>query len=148
MSKIIQAFLSGIFFTFILDFFIILGIKINYIEYYNVHVYYNILFVDHQNPFLFLFFSIFIGYLVMYANTKTALVTIGFLFVVSFSTLVPPVGKAIGEMLLMQKDVTIKTDKFSYHGDIYYSGRKTITLYDYELKKVIILDKNKIQGQQ
>lgn len=147
MSKVIQALLSGMFFTFILDFFVILGVKVNYIEFYDVHVYYNILFADHQNIFLFLFFTIIIGYLVIYANTKTALIVIGSLFVLSFSTLIPPIGKVVGKMMLMTKNITLKTDKFTYHGDIYYDGRKTVTFYDYKLKKVIILNKNKIRGQ-
>lgn len=147
MSKVIQALLSGMFFTFILDFFIILGVKLNYIDFYGVHVYYNILFADHQNIYLFLFFSFIIGYLVIYAETKTALIIIGSFFIISFMTLIPPIGKAVGEFMLMKKNITLKTDKFSYHGDIYYNGRKTVTFYDHELKKVIILDKNKIQGQ-
>jgi hypothetical protein len=66
---------------------------------------------------------------------------------VALSTLIPPVGNAVGEMLLMKKNITIKTDKFFYHGDIYYDGRDKVTFFDYELKKVIILDKNKIVGE-
>jgi len=147
MSKLFQALLSGMFFTFIMDFFIFLGIKLNYIDFYDVHVYYNILFADHQNFFIFFFFSFVIGYLVIYANTKTALISIGLLFILSFSTLIPPIGKTLGEMMLMKKNITLKTDKFSYHGDVYYNGRKTVTFYDYELKKVLNIDKNKIKGQ-
>ena len=147
MSKVIQALLSGMFFTFILDFFIILGVKLNYIDFYGVHVYYNILFADHQSFILFFFFSIIIGYFVMYTSTKTALIVIGSLFALSFMTLIPPVGKALGEIMLMKKNITLKTDKFSYHGNIYYEGRKRVTLYDDTLKKVIILDKNKIKEQ-
>jgi len=147
MSKLFQALLSGIFFTFILDFFIILGVKVNYIDIHNIDVYYNILFADHQNIFLFLFFTIIIGYLIMYANTKTALISIGIMFVISFSTLIPPIGKFVAQTLLMQKNMTIRTDKFSYHGDIYYNGRKNITFYDSKLKKVIILNKNKVIGE-
>ena len=147
MSKILQLILSGMFFTFILDFFIILGIKLNYIDYYGVKVYYNILFADHQNIFVFLFFTLIIGYIVLYTNTKTALITVGSFFILAFATLIPPVGKTVGELMLMQKNITLKTDKFTYHGDLYYKGRKKVTFYDYELKKVIILDKNKIRGQ-
>jgi len=65
----------------------------------------------------------------------------------SFSTLIPPIGKALGEMMLMKKNVMLTTDKFSYHGDIYYNGRKTVTFYDYDLKKLLNLDKNKMKGQ-
>jgi hypothetical protein len=147
MTKLVQAFLSGVFFTFILDFFIILGIKINYLEAHNINVYYNILFADHQNIFIFLFFTIIIGYLVSYASTKSTLIGVGTLFVLAFSTLIPPVGEAVGELILLKKDITLKTDKFSYHGDIYYDGRKEITFYDYKLKKVIILNKNKVIGE-
>ena len=147
MSKIFQALLSGVFFTFILDFFIILGVKLNYIEFYNIHVYYNILFADNQNIYLFLLFTFIIGYLVIYTKTKITLISIGVMFILSFSTLLPPVGKAVGEMMLMKKNTIITTNKFSYHGNIYYNGRKTVTFYDDTLKKVIILNKNKIQGQ-
>ena len=147
MTKLVQAFLSGVFFTFILDFFIILGIKLNYIDPHNIDIYYNILFADHQNIFIFLFFTIIIGYLVSYASTKSALIGIGLLFMLSFSTLIPPVGEALGEFILLKKAITLKTKKFSYHGDILYDGRKKVTFYDYKLKKVIILNKNKIIGE-
>jgi hypothetical protein len=147
MSKLIQALLSGMFFTFIMDFFLFLGIKENYIDPHNIEVYYNILFADHQNIFIFLFFTLVVGYLIMYTTTKIALISVGFMTVLSLSTLIPPVGNAVGETLLMKKNVTIKTDKFFYHGDIYYDGRKNVTFFDYELKKVIILDKNKIAGE-
>ena len=147
MIKLIQAFLSGIFFTFILDFFLFLSVKINYIQLHNIDVYYNILFTQHQNIFVFLFFTIIIGYLINYTSTKTALIGVGSLFILVSLTFIPPLGEKLGETLFMKKDVTLKTDKFSYHGNIYYDGRNTITFYDYKLKKVIILDKNKVIGE-
>jgi len=146
MSKIIQMILSGMFFTFICDFFLFLGIKQNYIDTNNIQIYYNILFADNQSFIIFLFFTLITGYIVMYLSNKIALISIGTLFLLSASTLIPPIGKMTGEALFMQKNRSIKTDKFSYHGDLLYIGRKNIYFYDYELKKVIILDKNKIQG--
>jgi len=145
MTKLFQAFLSGIFFTFILDFFIILGVDINYIRPHHISVYYNILFADHQNIFLFLFFTILIGYFTTYTSQKTTLVSVGTLFILAFATFIPPVGEKVGAFILMKKDVTLQTARFSYHGDIYYNGRKEITMYDYKLKKVIILNKNSIK---
>ena len=147
MSKILQMILSGMFFTFIIDFFLFLGIKENYIDAYNIKVYYNILFADHQNFFVFTFFTLLLGYLVMYTSPKISITTIGTLFILSAATLIAPVGKFAGELLLMKKDVIVKTKKFSYHGDIIYNGRKELSIYDYELKKVIILDKNKIVSE-
>ena len=145
MTKIIQAFLSGIFFTFILDFFLFLGIKLNYIDPLGIEVYYNILFWDHQNIFLFLGTSAVVGYVVFYLPNSIRLVIMTILFTLAFSTLYPPIGKRVAEAMLMRKGVVLHNDKFAFRGDIYYIGRNKITFYDKDLKKVILLDKNEIK---
>jgi len=143
MSKVIQALLTGMFFTFIMDFFIFLGIKQNYIDFYEIDLYYNILFADHQNIYIFFIVSIILGYIVIYINNNKISVTVlGVLFLLSCSTLVHSIGYSIGEALFMKKNISFNDNKYTYHGDIYYDGRKEITFYDYELKKVIILKKN------
>ena len=147
MSKMVQALLSGMFFTFLLDFFLFLGIFENYIKVHEINLYYNILFADNQSLILFLFFSILLGYLVMYQNTKIALIVITTLSLLSLSTLISPIGKKLGETLLMKKNITLKTARFSYRGDIIYDGRTTVNLYDYKFKKIINLEKNKIIGE-
>jgi hypothetical protein len=145
MSKVFQALLSGMFFTFILDFFLFLGIKMNYIDTLNIDLYYNILFADHQNIFLFLIFTIFLGYITLYLSHKISLIVLGSLFLLVFATLLQPIGYFMGEMLLMSKNTTLQTEKFSYTGDLYYAGRTKLYLHDYRLDKIIILDKNKIK---
>ncbi len=145
MSKIIQAFLAGVLFTFILDFFLFLGIKLNYIDTNNIDVYYNILFADNQNIFLYAIVSFLFGFLIIYANHKLSISTAIVFTLLASSTLISPIGHKAGEILLMKKNVTLHDDKYSYHGDIYYNGRKSIAFYDYELKKVIILKKNRLK---
>ena len=146
MTKFIQAFLSGIFFTFFLDFFLFLGIQLNYIDFYEIDVYYNILFADHQNIFIFFGLSAIIGYLtIYYTNNKISFFIIILLFLLSFSTLIKPIGYEIGAAMLMNKNITIKENKNSFTGDIYYDGRKTIIFYDYRLQKIISLDKRNIK---
>ena len=146
MSKIIQAFLSGVFFTFILDFFLFLGIKINYINIYNIDEFYNILFTQHQNIFLFLTLSVIIGYIVIYLKVKSKLVIIGTLFAFVLLTLIEPIGMSVGKMMLMHKNVTLRTDKYIYHGDLLYSGRKKVYFYSKKFNKMLIFEKNKIVG--
>jgi hypothetical protein len=142
MSKFIQAFLTGMFFTFILDFFLFLGIQLNYIEFHEINVYYNILFADHQNIYIFFILSAILGFVVIYVNNnKISLIIIGSLFFLVCLTLLQSIGHSAGEALLMKKNVTFKDSKYSYTGDVYYDGRKQITFYDYELKKIIILNK-------
>ncbi len=146
MSKFIQAFLSGVFFTFIQDFFLFLGIKQNYIDFYGVDVYYNILFADNQNLFVFIISSFIVGILVIYVkNTKLSIIIVGTLFLLSVSTLIPTIGHKVGEILLMKKNVTYKNSRYTFVGDVYYIGRDKITFYDYELKKIILLDKKELK---
>jgi len=142
MSKAVQALLTGMFFTFILDFFLFLGIQLNYIEFYGINLYYNILFADHQNIYIFSILTLLLGFIVVYINqNKVSLIVIGSLFFITSLTLIESVGHGVGEYLFMTKNTTLKDKKFTYNGDIYYSGRKQITFYDKELKKMIILEK-------
>jgi len=146
MSKLFQAFLTGIFFTFILDFFLFLGIQQNYIRVYEIDVYYNILFVDNQNIYIYSILTILIGYIVIYLNNNKISATIlGMMFLAVSLTLIEDVGKEVAKMLLMEKNVTIKWKKYTYNGDIYYNGRENISFYDYELKKIILLNKKDIK---
>ncbi len=146
MSKFVLAFLSGIFFTFILDFFVFLGVKLNYIDFYDIDVYYNILFADHQSIIVYGLVSLILGYITIYVdNNKLSAIVLGVFFLIASSTLIPPVGKSVGEMLLAQKNVTLKDKRFTYKGDIYYDGRETITFYDYELQKIITLKKKDLR---
>ncbi|MCF6339828.1 MAG: hypothetical protein L3J10_03605 [Sulfurimonas sp.] len=146
MSKAVQALLSGMFFTFFLDFFIFLGIKQNYIDFYEIDLYYNILFADHQNVYIFFIVSIVLGFIITYIDkAKVSIAIIGFLSILSLSTLVPTVGYFVGQNMLMTQNITLKNNKYSYHGDIYYNGRDKITFYDYELKKIILLDKKELK---
>ena len=146
MSKVIQALLTGMFFTFFLDFFIFLGIKQNYIDFYEIDLYYNILFADHQNAYLFFGVSIILGYIVIYLNNnKVSLSVIGFLSILALSTLIHGIGNILGENMFMTKNVTFQDDRYTYHGDIYYDGRQQITFYDYELKKIILLNKKELK---
>ena len=142
MSKVFQALFTGMFIVFFLDFFLFLGIEFNYIKFYEIEVYYNILFADHQSAFIFFTLSGILGFLVTYINnTKLSLSIISILAVLSLSSLIPSIGHSIGSVLLMKTNTTLKNSKYTFVGDIYYDGRQKITFYDYELQKIIILEK-------
>lgn len=147
MSKVLQAFLSGIFFTFILDFFLFLGIKLHYIDFYEIDIYYNILFADHQCIILYALVSAFLGYMTTYySRTRHTALLLAALFAAVLLTLIPPIGKAVGGALLIQKDQTLHDSRYSYHGDIYYEGRQSIYIYDDELQELINLSKKELRN--
>ena len=145
MSRYIQLFLTGIFFTFILDFFLFLGIKLHYIDPLGFRLYYNVLFADNQNFLLFLAFSFFIGWLLYFTKNAIRIPLLLIFFSLALSTLVPSVGKKIGEILFLKPNVTLHDKKFTFHGDIYYIGREKVLFYDYDLKKMIELDKKSLK---
>ena len=146
MSKFFQAFLTGIFFTFILDFFLFLGIKENYIDFYEIDLYYNILFADNQCWLIYGAISTLLGFIVIYlSNNRVSAIVLGGLFFLVSLTLIPSIGFALGTVLLTQKDVRLHDDRHTFIGDIYYSGRTTITFYDVELKKIITLEKKDLK---
>ena len=146
MSKLFQAFLSGVFFTFFIDFFFFLGLMLNYIDHYEINIYYNALFADHQNIFVFLFGVILLGYLTIYAKgTKLKLTLFSFIFILSMLPLIPNIGKSIGKMMFLKENVTLKDSRFTYNGNILYNGRENITFYDKGIKKTILLDKKDLK---
>jgi hypothetical protein len=146
MTKAVQAFLAGIFFTFILDFFFFLGIHLHYINRHGIDVYYNVLFADHQNLLLYLAMTALLGYLTIYTeHPRRVALTLAGLFAAVLLVLIPPVGDAAGEALLMEKGQTLYDSRYRYHGDVYYDGREALWIYDDELRRIIKLMKKDLK---
>ena len=141
MSKFLQAFLTGVFFTSIFDFLIILGLKLNYMDEKSLFIYYNEFFADNQNIYLFLSITILIGYLVIYVdNNKLSAFAVSLLLIISISTFIKPIGNALGDIIFLHKNVSYSDKKYTYTGDLLYHARESIFFYDYDLQKTILLD--------
>jgi len=146
MNRAIQALLTGMFITFILDFFLFLGVLLNYINFYDIDLFYNILFADNQNGYLFFGLSILLGYIVVYVNNyKISLITVGVLSSLVLLTLIEGIGHGVGEAMFMKKNSVLNGSKRVYTGDILYDGRQNITFYDYKLNKIIKIDKKDLK---
>lgn len=142
MSKIILALLTGMLITFIVDFFIFLGVKINYFDFYEIDIFYNILFADNQNFLLYFGSSMVFGFIVIFiSNNKLTVALLGALTIIAITPLFSNIGESLGKFMFMEKNVTYNEIKHSFHGDVYYDGRRTIHFYDNELQKIIILQK-------
>ena len=142
MSKFFQAFLTGSFFTFILDFQLFLGIKLNYLDRYEIKEYYNVLFADHQNIFYILPLVIIIGFVITYINnTKISLALLIVLFSTTLLVFIPSIGESIGATILQEKNIRYKDSRYVYKGTLYYEGRQSVTIFDDELGRLITLNK-------
>ena len=146
--KVVTALLAGAFFTFFLDFFLFLGIFLNYIQAQNIDLYYNVLFADHQNIFLFFLGVVIFGYLLIFLKgVKAGVIT----FVLSFAlvnlTLIPSVGMDIGKMMFEKSNQVIQVGQHTYVGKVVYKGRTQTWFYDDELQAIIELKNSEIRGK-
>jgi len=148
MSKLILALLSGVFFTFILDFFLFLSFKLHYIDTYEIDIYYNILFADNQNIVIYLVFTIILGYFTIYfKNMKITAILLGTLFAgVMALNIIPSLGEYVAKMVFMKPHQRIFDGRHIYHGDIYYDGRNEIYMYDNDLQRIITIEKKDIKS--
>jgi len=145
MSKAVLALFVGIFVTFILDFFLFLGIYLNYIKPNEIDVYYNIVFADNQNIFYYLISTIFYALSLMYIpDVKTKMLIVGTSFALILIMLIPSVSVSLAESALMQKGARFQDARYIYKGDIYYNGRDKIYIYDNEVSKMLIINKKDI----
>lgn len=147
-SKLATAFIAGTFFTFFLDFFFILGLFLNYIQAQDIDVYYNILFADHQNIFVFMSGVIVLGYLfVFFKNTKIAALIFGVCFALVNLTQIPSIGKSTGVSMFQVNNKIINEENHQYIGHSVYEGRSTIWFYDDELKNIIEIKRENINNE-
>ncbi|MDD2782326.1 hypothetical protein [Sulfuricurvum sp.] len=144
MTKFLQAFLTGAFFTFLFDFTLFLGLKLNYIDAHGMKIYFNPFFVDNQNIWVFLILSLFIGWITIYRRSvKSAAIILTLFLLLSASALIPPIGTKIGDALFRQTNLEIAHPPHLYRGDILYSDRHQLFFYDTDLQKVITLPQEK-----
>jgi hypothetical protein len=141
-AKLATALIAGMFFTFFLDFFFILGLFLHYIQAQDIDVYYNILFADHQNIFVFGFGVLVFGYLFIFVeNTKIGALIFAISFLLINLTLIPFIGKKAGVMMFEKDNQIMKEGTQTFIGHTVYEGRKTTWFYDDDLKKIITFKK-------
>ena len=146
MSKLVQALLVGFLITLILDGLVFIGMLVNYINYYEIDLFYKPFFANNQNIYLFSIVSLILGFIVTYIdNDKFSLIVIGILFTLSLSTLIAPIGQTLGEKLFMTKDVTLSDSKYTYNGNIYYNGKTQIIFFDKDVEKIILINKKDLK---
>ncbi len=145
ISKVISSFLLGFIFVLLLDFLFFIGIKINYIDIYNIKVYYNPLFADNQPYILLFILSALFGYLI---SNKRSLKLFAYIYIllifISLFTFYKPIGKSLGEILFKKDNLSFKVGKISFKGDLLYRGRKYTYIYRKDINKVIKLSNSEL----
>lgn len=144
MIKALQAVLTGLFFTFIFDFSLFLGLKLHYIDAQGIKLYFNPFFVDNQNILIVVILTIFIGWITIYQRSvKSAIIVLSLLALSSVSALIPPIGGKMGDAIFRQTNQQITIAPHIYRGDIVYTDRHLIYFFDTDLQRIITLPKEK-----
>ncbi|MBN2896987.1 MAG: hypothetical protein JXK05_13970 [Campylobacterales bacterium] len=146
MIRLLQALLTGAFFTMILDFLTLLAIKLHYLERYGISEYYNTFFAEHQNPYLLLALTLLLGVVAVYVRSQKLTVTLyGLFFIPVLLLLIPSFGETAGKALLQRDNVRFSDGRHVYYGTLFYEGRHQVTLFDDELGRLITLDKKDLK---
>lgn len=145
MSRIIWALIMGIILALVPFFFFFVGIKIHYLDFYEIKEYFNILFVDYL-PWPFFWLAVLLlGALFVLPRKHTASGTVLLLlFIGSLTSLHPKVGHELGMKLLSTPHFHIKEGRFIYSGILLYQGRTKLYMYSQEHNKTLTFTKEKI----
>ena len=142
MKTFFLALFVGMLYMLGVTFFIILSAQLYYLEHYDIHVYYNPLYVDSINLYFYILSSIVIGFVIILANKLFIhLVVASIFFSIAILSFYPPFGYSVGDILYKKRSVTLQSARHTYDGDILYSGRGYYEFFDYELNRKIMIQK-------
>lgn len=137
-SKIINTFIVGLVLFFMLDALFVVALKLNYFNYYNIQIFYNILFIDIQNYFIVIFASFLVGIIFIYdPKDKFFLLLYFFSLLAVFSMFFEDIGRKVGESIFMSEELKLKYHSTTFEGHITYSGRENIYIYRSDINKNI-----------
>ena len=140
IAKVINSFVLGFIFVLLLDFLFFVGIKISYIDFYNIKVYYNALFIDNQSYILLVVLSILFGYLI---TNKKGIKVFAYIYILliffALSTFYKPIGKYLAKLIFEKDNISFKVGDIAFKGDLLYKGRKYTYIFRRDINKMIKL---------
>jgi len=146
MIRFIQALLSGLFFTLVYDFLLYIAIWIHYIKPQEIETFFNPFFWDNQNSIILVSSVVFLTLIIGYSSKiiQNTLLTLCLLIVFG-ADLYAPFGYYLGKILLEKQTQTLKDNRYTYHGNIIFNGRKSIYFYDTDVNQTFEIEKKNIQ---
>ena len=144
--KIFNSFFLGIAFVSLIDFLYFIGIKLNYFDYYRIHEYFNVIFIDNQNFYLLIPGFFITGYLILYSKFTKFFTRLYLLVIIlGLSCIYQPIGKYLGEMQFMSPNRVFMVGATKFDGDELYEGRKYIYIYRKDLSKTVKIIKTEVK---
>lgn len=147
INRILSSFFMGFLFVGVLNFLFFVGLKLNYFDFYNIDVFFNVMFIDNQNFFILLPLSLVLGYLLMHSSFKRVSMKIYIASILLFmTTFYEPIGKSIGEAVFKKEAQQYKFGATTFSGKTLYKGRDYIFIFREELGKTIKLPIDEVKS--
>lgn len=145
--RLIGSFFMGFIFVGVLNFLYFVGLQLNYFDYYNIDVFFNVLFFDNQNFYILLPLSLVVGYLLMHSKFAKLFMKIYIVTILLFLTIFyEPIGKSIGEAVFKKEAQQYRFGSQTFNGRTLYKGRDYIFILREDLGKTIKLPINQVRS--
>ncbi len=125
-------------------FFFFIGIKLGYIDHYEIEEYFNVIFVDKISWILFWIFGLSCAILFISPFKRVAALLIIASTLLAMATLIPAVGLSVGTQMFATEPFYIKQKPWTYKGVLLYEGRTNYYLLNDENNRTMIFNKGKI----
>ncbi len=145
ISKFVGSSFLGLILVLLLDFLLFIGIKINYIDFYHIKEYYNVLFVDHQSYLFLAVLSVIFGYFMLLKKSSKIFTLVYIILVfLSLLTFYKPIGYNIAQYMFKKDNIAFRVGNISFKGDLLYKGRRDTYIYRKDINKVIKLKNSEL----
>lgn len=144
MSRIITFVFLTVVTPLMPSFFFFIGVKLGYVDYYGIEEYFNVIFVDKISWLFFWAFGLATATLFISPFKRVAGLLLIVATVVGMTTLLPGIGKSVGNKMFAKEPFYIKQKPWTYKGVLLYEGRSNYYLLNEENNRTMIFNKGKI----
>ncbi|MGP1449574.1 MAG: hypothetical protein ACTTJS_00420 [Wolinella sp.] len=143
MDKIFSILFFGTLFTLVPLAIFLAGIRSNYLEYYEIHEFFNPYFANTVDGWKFMAISVAVGYLLFYSPVSNIFRAVYVMVIfIAAAAFIPMIGFSSGKLLFLEnaREITLKNGTKQLV-DVVYEGRNIIYYHTGDEKKIERLEK-------
>lgn len=145
MSKVMSIIILGMILGLVPFFFFFIGLKVNYIDLYEIKEYYNVFFVEEISWPLYFILSLLLGVLfVLPKKSYLGGIVFTLITIASLASMHEDTAQNIGHKLFAKEKFHIKMKPWTYTGTLLYEGRDHYYLFNEENNRTITFRKEDI----
>jgi hypothetical protein len=144
MSRILSFTFIMLFTPLLPSFFFFIGLKLNYIDFYGITEYYNVIFVDQMPWIIYWISGVVLATLFSFSSKKFAAIILIVLTLSSTLMFIPTIAHDLSKDLFSKEPFQIVKKPWTYKGTLLYEGRDNYYLLNEENQRVMTFKKDEI----